>query len=116
MVEDPIFEEKHKHPVNLNREFIHDPRKGLENIRHKNMKRLIFEKLNVNSLRNKVDSIQVFFVKIKKNEMVPFLHLGYNYKKNLKANHLNCFDGSLYSQLAHYKNFILLASFHVKGS
>ena len=78
------------------------------------MNRLIFGKFNVNSWRDKVDSIERFFVKIKKNEMVPFPRLGYNPKKNLKANHLHYFGERLYSQPSHYENILLMGSFHVQ--
>ena len=40
-----------------------DPRKGLENMHHKNINRLIFAKINVNSLRNKFDFLQHIFNK-----------------------------------------------------
>ena len=48
----------------LNRETLAKSRKSLENIRHKNINRLIFAQLNINSLTNKFDSLQHI---IKKN-------------------------------------------------
>ena len=44
--EDQIFKEPHDIPLNLNRGALPEPRKALENIRRKNINRLIFAKLN----------------------------------------------------------------------
>ena len=43
---DQIFKEPHEIPLNLNRGALPEPRKALENIRRKNINRLIFAKLN----------------------------------------------------------------------
>ena len=56
--EDPIFKESHEIPSNLNRGAPPEPRKGLEDIRRKNINRLIFAQLNINSLWNKFESLQ----------------------------------------------------------
>ena len=55
---DSMLKETHDILSNLNREVLPDPCKALENIRHKNINRLIFAQLNINSLRNKFDSPQ----------------------------------------------------------
>ena len=56
--EDLIFEELHEIPSNLNRRALPEPRKALENIRLKNISRLIFAQFNIKSLRNKFDTLQ----------------------------------------------------------
>ena len=43
---------------NLNRGALPEPHKALENIRRRNINRLIFAQLNINSLRNKFESLQ----------------------------------------------------------
>ena len=165
----------------LNRETLPKSRKSLENIRHKNINRLIFAQLNINSLTNKFDSLQHI---IKKNIDVllisetkigsssfpsaqfywgyatPYrldrnangggilLYLredisstlldsdssieglfteirwwkktwlfcsSYHRQKNLIANHLNCNDRNLDSQLRQYEHFILMGDFNVKS-
>ena len=50
--EDPILEEPHEIPSNHNKEILTDQLKALENIRRKNINRLISAQLNINSLRN----------------------------------------------------------------
>ena len=50
--EDPIFEEPNDIPLNRNREILTDQLKALENLRHKNINRLMFAQLNINSLRD----------------------------------------------------------------
>ena len=52
------MKEPNEIPSNLNRGAIPEPHKALENIRRKNINRLILAKLNVNSLRNKFESLQ----------------------------------------------------------
>ena len=56
--EDQTFKEPHEIPSNLNRGALPEPRKALENICSKNINRLIFAQLNINSLRNKFGSLQ----------------------------------------------------------
>ena len=51
--EDQIFKEPHEILSNFNRGGLPEPRKALENICRKNINRLIFPQLNINSLRNK---------------------------------------------------------------
>ena len=51
-------------PSNLNRGALPEPLKALENIRRKNINRLIFVKLKINSLRNKFESLQHIKTKI----------------------------------------------------
>ena len=68
--EDLIFEELHEIPSNLNRRALPEPRKALENILLKNISRLIFAQFNINSLRNKFDTLQYI---INKNIDVLFI-------------------------------------------
>ena len=58
VAQDSFFEEAHRASSNLNREMLLDQRKSSENIHHKNINSLVFVQLNVNSLRNKFDSLQ----------------------------------------------------------
>ena len=58
VLEDHIFKEPHEIPSNLNRGALPEPHKALENIRRRNINRLIFAQLNINSLRNKFESLQ----------------------------------------------------------
>ena len=58
VLEDHIFKEPHEVPSNLNRGALPEPHKALENIRRRNINRLIFAQLNINSLRNKFESLQ----------------------------------------------------------
>ena len=53
-----ILKEPNEIPSNLNRGALPEPHKALENIRRKNINRLIFAQLNINSLRNKFESLQ----------------------------------------------------------
>ena len=53
-----ILKEPNEIPSNLNRRVLPEPHKALENIRRKNINRLIFAQLNINSLRNKFESLQ----------------------------------------------------------
>ena len=62
--ENPISKESHDILSKINRGALPEPRKALENILHKNINRLIFVQLNINSLQNKFDSLQHM---IKKN-------------------------------------------------
>ena len=55
---DQIFKEPNEIPSNINRGSLPEPHKVLENIRCKNINRLIFAQLNINSLRNKSESLQ----------------------------------------------------------
>ena len=55
---DQIFKEPNEIPPNLNRGALPEPHKTLENLRRKNIDRLIFAQLNINSLRNKFESLQ----------------------------------------------------------
>ena len=55
---DQIFRDPHEISSNLNRGALPEPHKALENIRRKNINRLIFAQLNINSLRNKFESLQ----------------------------------------------------------
>ena len=55
---DQIFKEPNEILSNLNTGALHEPHKALENIRLKNINRLIPAKLNINSLRNKFESLQ----------------------------------------------------------
>ena len=45
-------------PSNLKRGALPEPHQALENIRRRNINRLIFAQLNINSLRNKFESLQ----------------------------------------------------------
>ena len=56
--EDHIFKEPREIPSNLNRRASLEPRKALENIHRKNINRLIFAQLNINSLWSKFESLQ----------------------------------------------------------
>ena len=56
--EDQIFKRTTWILSNLNRGGLPEPRKALENRRRKNINRLIFPQLNINSLRNKLESLQ----------------------------------------------------------
>ena len=58
VLEDQIFKEPQEIPSNLNRGALPEPRKALENILRKNINRLILAQLNINSLRNKFESLQ----------------------------------------------------------
>ena len=53
-----IFKEPHKIPSNLNRGALPEPHEALENRRRKNINRLIFAQFNINSPRNKFESLQ----------------------------------------------------------
>ena len=53
-----ILKEPNEIPSNFNRRALPEPHKALENIRRKNINRLIFAQLNINSLRNKFESLQ----------------------------------------------------------
>ena len=53
-----ILKEPNEIPSNLDRGALPEPHKALENIRRKNINRLIFAQLNINSLRNKFKSLQ----------------------------------------------------------
>ena len=55
---DQILKEPNEIPSNLNRGALPEPHKDLENMRRKNINRLIFVQLNINSLRNKFESLQ----------------------------------------------------------
>ena len=55
---DQILKEPNEIPSNLNRGALPEPHKALENIRRKNINRLIFAHLNINSLQNKFESLQ----------------------------------------------------------
>ena len=55
---DQIFKEPHEIPSNLNGGALPEPRKAVENIRRKNINRLFFAQLNINSLRHKFESLQ----------------------------------------------------------
>ena len=55
---DQIFKEPHEIPSNLDSGALPKARKALENIRCKNINRLLFTQLNMNSLRNKFESLQ----------------------------------------------------------
>ena len=55
---DQIFKKPPEIPSNLNRWALPQPHKASENIRCRNINRLIFAQLNINSLRNKFDSIE----------------------------------------------------------
>ena len=55
--QDQIFKEPHQIVSNLHRGALFEPRKDLENICHKNINRLIFARLNINSPRNKFASL-----------------------------------------------------------
>ena len=55
---DQIFRDPHEISSNLNRGALPEPHKALENIRRKNINRLIFAQLNINSPRNKFESLQ----------------------------------------------------------
>ena len=68
--EDLIFKELHEIPSNLNRGALPELRKALESIRLKNINRLIFAQFNINSLRNKFDTLQYI---INKNIDVLFI-------------------------------------------
>ena len=52
------MKEPNEVPPNLNRGALPEPHNALENKRRKNMNRLIFEQLNIYSLRNKFESLQ----------------------------------------------------------
>ena len=52
------MKEPNEIPSNLDRGALPEPHKALENIRRKNINRLIFAQLNINSLRNKFESLQ----------------------------------------------------------
>ena len=56
--EDPIFKEPHEISSNVNIGAVPEPRKALGNMCRKNINRLIFAQLNINSLPNKFDSLQ----------------------------------------------------------
>ena len=53
-----ISKEPNEIPSNLNRRAFPEPHKALENICRKNINRLIFAQLNINSLRNMLESLQ----------------------------------------------------------
>ena len=53
-----FFKEPYEIPSNLNRGTHPESHKALENIPRKNINRLIFAQLNINSLRNKFESLQ----------------------------------------------------------
>ena len=55
---DQILKEPNEIPSNLKRGALPEPHKALENIRCRNINRLIFAQLNKNSLRNKFESLQ----------------------------------------------------------
>ena len=55
---DQIFKEPYEIPSNLNRETHPESHKALENIRRKNINRLIFAQFNINSLWNKSEPLQ----------------------------------------------------------
>ena len=55
---DQILKEPNEIPSNLKRGALPEPHKALENIRRRNINRLIFAQLNINSLRNKFESLQ----------------------------------------------------------
>ena len=55
---DQVFKKPHEIPSNLNRGTFPEPHKALENIRRKNINSLTFAQLNINSLRNKFESMQ----------------------------------------------------------
>ena len=52
------MKEPNEIPSNLKRGALPEPHQGLENIRRRNINRLIFAQLNINSLRDKVESLQ----------------------------------------------------------
>ena len=52
------MKEPNEIPSNLKRGALPEPHKALENIRRRNINRLIFAQLNINSLRNKFESLQ----------------------------------------------------------
>ena len=55
---DQILKEPNEIPSNLKRGALPEPHQALENIRRRNINRLIFAQLNINSLRNKFGSLQ----------------------------------------------------------
>ena len=59
-------------------------------------------------------SIEGFFVEIRFRKKKWLLCSSYNPKKNLIANHLNCIDRNVDSQLEQYENFILMSGFNVE--
>ena len=52
------MKEPNEVPSNLKRGPLPEPHKALENVRRRNINRLIFAQLNINSLRNKSESLQ----------------------------------------------------------
>ena len=52
------MKEPNEIPSNLKRGALPEPHQALENIRRRNINRLIFAQLNINSLRNKFESLQ----------------------------------------------------------
>ena len=58
MWEDSIFKEPHQISSNLNRGALLEPSKALEDLRHRNINRLVFGQFIINYLRNKFDSLQ----------------------------------------------------------
>ena len=59
-------------------------------------------------------SAEGFFVEIRLRKKKWLLCNSYNPKKNLMANHLNCIDRNLDSQLGQFENFILMSDFNVE--
>ena len=55
---DQILKEPNEIPSNPDRQALPDSHKALKNIRRNNINRLILAQLNINSLRNKFESLQ----------------------------------------------------------
>ena len=55
---DQILKEPNEIPSNLNRGALPEPHQALENVRRKNINKLIFAQLNINPLRNTFESLQ----------------------------------------------------------
>ena len=93
----------------LDYEPISDPFEKLKNTRLKNPNRLIIAQLNINSLRNKFDSL----VRMLHNNLdIQLISETYNPNKNLISNHLKEIGKNLDNYSSKYGNFILVGDFN----